>query len=180
MKKIVSILVLAATFTGCNAQKKPIMTSEVTTVQTRDMLVGKYDKKALLKSPYNLWFNPNYENYKPSAATLSELKKHTEGVTVTVFMGTWCEDSQHRVPEFYNVLDAIGFDTEKVTLIMVDKSKTTPENFEAGLDITNVPTFIFYKNGKELHRIVESYMESAEKDMLKILSGQPYKHAYQD
>lgn len=156
------------------------MTSEVTTVQTNDMLVGKHDKKALLKIPYNLWFQPNYENYKPNTATLSELKKHTEGVTVTVFMGTWCEDSQHRLPEFYKVLDAIGFDTEKVTLIMVDKSKTTPEKFENGLNITNVPTFIFYKNGKELHRIVESFMESAEKDMLKILRGQPYKHAYEN
>ena len=180
MKKTVFFIVLAATFNSCNAQRKPIMTSEVTTVQTSDMLVGKHDKKALLKTPYNLWFQPNYENYKPNTATLSELKKHTEGVTITVFMGTWCEDSQHRIPEFYKVLDAIGFDTEKVTLIMVDKSKTTPEKFENGLNITNVPTFIFYKNGKELHRIVESFMESAEKDMLKILSRQPYKHTYEN
>ncbi|MEW5674898.1 thioredoxin family protein [Flavobacterium enshiense] len=179
MKKILSIVALTVAFANCCAQKKPIMTSETTTIQTNDMLIGKHVKEELLKTPYSLWFNPNYDNYKPSIATLSELKKHTDDVTITVFLGTWCEDSQQKVPEFYKVLDAIDFDTEKVTLIMVDKSKTTPEKLENGLNIANVPTFIFHKDGKEIHRIVESYMESAEKDMLKILSGQPYKHAYE-
>jgi len=51
---------------------------------------------------------------------------------------------------------------------------------EKDLNITNIPTFIFYKNGKEMHRIVESPMESLEKDMLKIITGQPYKHAYEN
>ncbi|WP_313806475.1 thioredoxin family protein [Flavobacterium sp.] len=180
MKKAILLFAAVLVFTICTAQKKPIMTSQTTTVQSNDMLVGKYSKKTLLHSPYNLWFNPNYDNYNPSATTISELQKHLEGVTITVFLGTWCEDSQHRVPEFFKVIDAIGFDNSNITLIMVDKSKTTPEQFEKDLNITNVPTFIFYKNGKEINRIVESFMESAEKDMLKIISQQPYKHAYQD
>lgn len=156
------------------------MTSETTVVNTNEMLVGKQNKEALLKLPYNLWYNPNHENYKPNTTTLTELKKHLDGVSITIFMGTWCEDSQQQVPGFYKILEALQFDNNKVTLITVDKSKTTPEQFEKGVNITNVPTFIFYKNGKELYRIVEHPIETIEKDMLKIVTGQPYKHAYEN
>ncbi|MGX7667092.1 thioredoxin family protein [Flavobacterium pedocola] len=180
MKKIIFILVLTFAFSKGQAQRKPLMTSEVTTVQSNEMLIGKQHKAALLNVPYSIWFIPNHDNYKPGASTVAELKKHLDGVSITVFMGTWCEDSQHRIPEFYKILEEIGFDNNKVTLITVDKSKTTPEKLENGFDITNVPTFIFYKNEKELQRIVESPMESIEKDMLKILTNQPYKHAYQN
>lgn len=180
MKKVILLLAITTSLTGCKAQTKPIMTSETTTVQTNEMLVGKQSKEELLKLPYNLWYNPNYENYKPSTATLAELKKHLNDVSITVFMGTWCEDSQQQVPGFYKILETLQFDNSKVTLITVDKSKTTPELFEKGLNITNVPTFIFYKNGKELHRIVEHPVETLEKDMLKIVTGQPYRHAYEN
>ena len=101
MKKAILLLATVWFLTNCTAQKKPIMTSQTTTVQTSDMLVGKHSRKDLLQAPYNLWFNPNYNNYKPSTTTVSELKKHLDGVAITVFLGTWCEDSQHKVPEYF-------------------------------------------------------------------------------
>lgn len=180
MKKAITLIALTATFISCKAQTKPIMTSETTVVTTNEMLVGKQPKEELSKLPYSLWYKPNHENYKPNAATISELKKHTEGVSVTLFMGTWCEDSQQQIPAFYKILEELQFDNEAVTLIAMDKNKTTSEQFEKDLNITNVPTFIFYKNGKELYRIVERPMETLEKDMLKIVTGQPYKHAYEN
>lgn len=155
------------------------MTSEITTVQTKDTLIGTQTREDLLKNPYTLWFTPNYGNYKPNTTVIAELKKHIKDVSVTVFMGTWCDDSQLQVPGFFKILDALQFNQANVTLIAVDKNKTTPEKFEKGLDMTNVPTFIFYKNGKEIHRIVERPIQTLEEDMLKILSGQSYKHAYQ-
>ena len=94
-------------------------------------------------------------------------------------MGTWCEDSQNQVPRFYKILQQLDFNLKKVQLITVDRSKKTPENLEAGLNITNVPTFIFYKNSTEIQRIVESPVETLENDMLKILSNQEYRHTYQ-
>lgn len=182
MKTIFTLLAITASVVFCNAQSRQIpgMTTETTVIQTKDTLIGKYPKEALLKTPYSLWYNPNHENHKPNPAAITELKKHLKDVSITVFMGTWCEDSQQQVPGFYKILEALQFDNANVTLIMVNKNKKTPEQFEKDLDITNVPTFIFYKNGKELHRIVERPMETLEKDMLKILSGQSYKHAYQN
>ena len=93
-------------------------------------------------------------------------------------MGTWCEDSQRETPNFFKLLEAINFSKNNHSLYGVSREKTTPQQFEKDLNITNVPTFIFYKNGKEINRIVEYPIESLEKDMLNILSGKDYQHAY--
>lgn len=180
MKKIITIVALTASIISCKAQSKPIMTSEVTTVQSHEMLLGKQEKIELKKMPYNLWYNPNHDNYKPNAAVLSEIRNNLEGINITIFMGTWCEDSQQQVPAFYKILEELNFDNNKVTLITVDRNKVTPEHLEKDMNITNVPTFIIYKDGKELHRIVERPMESLEKDLLKIVTGQLYRHAYEN
>lgn len=180
MKQILTLLAIFVFASNIEAQQKPIMSSETTVIQTKDFLLGAQTKEALLKIPYSLWYTPNHDNYKPNPSTLSEIKKHLEGVTITVFMGTWCEDSQQQVPHFYKILEALQFDHSNIILIAMDKNKTTPEQFEKGQNITNVPTFIFYKNKKELHRIVEHPIDTLEQDMLKILSHQPYKHAYQE
>ena len=60
----------------------------------------------------------------------------------------------------------------------MDRNKTTPDTYENGLNITNVPTFIFYEKGVEINRIVESPIKSLEEDMLEILTGSSYKPNY--
>ncbi len=64
-------------------------------------------------------------------------------------------------------MDSIGFKSKKHKIYAVSREKTTPQKAEQGLNITNVPTFIFYKDGKEINRIVEYPIETLEKDMLK-------------
>lgn len=142
------------------------------------MLLGKANRKGFQMDAFKDWFNTGYEDYKVDSETLEKLKPLLKDVTITVFMGTWCEDSQRETPHFYKILDETNFDESKLTLITVSDEKTTPQGFEEGKNITNVPTFIFYKNDKELGRIVEYPIESLEKDMLAILSGKEYKHAY--
>jgi hypothetical protein len=48
----------------------------------------------------------------------------------------------------------------------------SPEKQEKRLNITHVPTFIYYRNEKELGRIVENPMESLEKDTQAIVQVQ--------
>ena len=62
----------------------------------------------------------------------------------------------------------------------MDRDKKTPTGSATGNGITNVPTFIFYKDGKEVNRIVESPVEFLEDDILAILSGSDYKHTYEN
>jgi thiol-disulfide isomerase/thioredoxin len=94
-------------------------------------------------------------------------------------MGSWCEDSRREIPKFYKILDETKFDVNYLQLIAVDRSKKY-DNYEKDLTIFRVPTIIFYKNGKEIGRFVEYPRETIEKDFLKIISGQPYKHSYVD
>jgi thioredoxin-related protein len=63
-------------------------------------------------------------------------------------------------------------------MIVLNRAKETPNNLQEGYNITNVPTFIFYKKGKEIGRFVEFPRETLEKGILKIVSGKPYKHSY--
>lgn len=52
--------------------------------------------------------------------------------------------------------------------------ETQADGEEWGLQILRVPTFIFYKNGKEQHRIIESPNRSLELDMLQITTTTNY------
>ncbi|TGD57736.1 thioredoxin family protein [Flavobacterium humi] len=179
MKKTITFFALV--FIIINAEAQQNMATHTTDPKTNTpMLVGKSVKEEIKQSPFSDWYAPNHDSYAPNSKTVEDLKKHTEGITITIFMGTWCEDSQHQVPAFYKILEQLNFDEKNVTLIITDRTKTTPDHLEKDKNITNVPTFIFYKNGKEIQRIVESPVTSLENDMLKIMSGQPYKHTYED
>ncbi|EZH74694.1 hypothetical protein ATO12_13075 [Aquimarina atlantica] len=143
-------------------------------------LVGKQDRKALEQEPYGNWFNDNYKSYALDNSTIEKLSPYLKDITIQAFMGTWCSDSKRETPTFYKILDASNFNYKNLELITVTKSKDTPEGFEKGLDIMRVPTFIFYKDGKEIGRYVEFARETLEKDILTIVSEQPYKHSYED
>ncbi|MGH2664453.1 thioredoxin family protein [Flavobacterium sp.] len=179
MKKIILLIALAFSFINSNAQQN-MATQTVDPKTGTPMLVGKSSKKEIQLAPFSAWYNATHDSYKPNAKTIEELRKHIDGITIIIFMGTWCEDSQHQVPAFYKVLEQLGFDEKNSTLIITDRTKTTPDHLEKDKNITNVPTFIFYKNGKEIHRIVETPVNSLEEDMFKIISGKPYKHIYED
>lgn len=142
------------------------------------ILLGPADEKGFQQEPYNEWYTINYDEYKVDKNAVNELQSLTKGIKIVTFMGTWCGDSKRETPAFIKILNSIGFKDKKHTIYAVSREKTTPKQAEKDLNITNVPTFIFYKDGKEINRIVEFPIESLEKDMLNILSGKDYKHAY--
>ena len=142
------------------------------------ILVGTTGLPALRAAPFSDWFDPGYMSFTPDPARVETLTRLLEDVEIILFMGTWCEDSHREIPKFVKILEATQYPLETVEVIAMTRDKTTPQDYEAGLDITNIPTFIFYKDGVELGRIVEFAVEDLESDMIKVLSGQPYKHAY--
>ena len=144
------------------------------------ILLGLADENGFKQEPFNTWYDSIYSDYKVDESLIDELKLVSKDIEIKTFMGTWCEDSQRETPNFYKLLEAINFSKDKHALYAVSREKTTPQQFEKDLNITNVPTFIFYKDRKEINRIVEYPIETLEKDMLAILSGKAYKHAYSE
>ncbi|WP_088340691.1 thioredoxin family protein [Robiginitalea sediminis] len=164
-------------FANCKAQ--PYHTAErMPDREETEILVGTANFDSLRTAPFGNWFQASVKSYEPNIEKAEQLEELLRGVRITTFMGTWCKDSKREVPRFVKILETADYPVEEVEVIAMTRDKTTPQQYEAGMDIINVPTFIFYKDGQELGRIVEFPIEDLETDMVKILSGQPYKHAY--
>jgi len=138
-------------------------------------LLGIITVSDLKNEPHATWFKKNDKAYEVDKSSLTNVDALLDGVEIKIAMGTWCHDSKREVPRFYKIISAAG--GANVEMIALDRKKQAPGNEIAGMDITNTPTFIFYKNGVELNRIVETPIESLEKDMVKILSGVDYTHS---
>ncbi len=172
MKNLAFIIILYLLQVSVSAQTKETIT------QNRTDQVGIKTKKDFLQQPYNLWFNPTFENYTFDKRTVKKIKKHIKDIKIKVFMSVWCHDSQREVPHLYKILEAISFHKENLEIIALNRAKKTPDNLQEGYHISRTPTLIFYKKGKEIGRYVEFPKETLEKDILKIVRGKPYKHAY--
>ena len=170
MKKITIIFFLFSF--ALNAQTRETIT------QNRADFVGVKTKNDFKQEPYVKWFDDSYNDYTLDQKAIKKIKKHLNGVTIKVFMAVWCHDSHREVPRLYKILAAANFDENNLEVIALNRAKKTPNNLQNGFEITHTPTFIFYKNGKELARYIEKSNELLEKDILKIISDKPYKHFY--
>ena len=136
-----------------------------------NILLGYCDRDGFAQAEFQAWFDMNYESYSPDQEVLKKLMKIDQHeLTIKIVLGTWCHDSRREVPVFYRVADEIGIPDEKLTLICVNRMKEFPGTDISSLEVNFVPTFIFYRSGTEIGRIIESPAKSLEKDMLKILT----------
>ncbi len=147
-------------------------------VDEQDDLVGIAHKSDFLNAPFSNWFTENYDVYSLDSKTVNQLKPLLKGIKIKAVMGTWCGDSRREVPHFYKLLDAVDFDYKNLEMITVNRDKKSLNKEEEGLAIKRVPTFIFYKDGKEINRFVEYPVVSLEKDFLEILQETGYQHSY--
>lgn len=134
--------------------------------QDKEILIGYCDRSGLEKGEFGQLFREYYQIYQPDQAVINQLKSKKEGIEILIILGTWCSDSQEQVPKFFKILDKIRFNKNKVQLICVDKDKKAGDVETANYNIQKIPTFIVYKNGREIGRIVETPYASLEKDLL--------------
>lgn len=87
-------------------------------------LLGKIDKSGLEGDNYISWFSTNFEDYEFDQATIEALKSELKDYQITLFMGTWCEDSKQEVPRFYKVLEACDFPIDQLTVVAVDRKSS--------------------------------------------------------
>lgn len=117
------------------------------------------------------WYGEAYKSYSPNPTSIETLQKHKDTIQLLVFMGTWCEDSHFVIPRLFKLTDAAGFPDDRITLIGVDRNKKTLSHLCEALNVTNVPTIMVMKKGKELGRVVE-YGSSGlfDKDLTEVLN----------
>ena len=132
----------------------------------QEILIGYCTRDGLMSSPFSSYLKEGYAQYKPDVKVIKEIQPKIKGVTMTIIMGTWCSDSQEQVPKFFKILDKIHFSKKNIQLICVDSDKKAGDVDLVNYNIQKVPTFIVYKKGREIGRIVETPYASLEKDLL--------------
>jgi thiol-disulfide isomerase/thioredoxin len=182
MRFLTILIITSIFFAACNRKagmaqnmENTLLNQEITSHEGYPILVGKIDREGLRGPNYKDWYQEEYDSYSVDAASLDAIKDALKGVAIEVFIGTWCDDSRYVTPHLYKIIDYLGFDEKNMQVVAVDnhpdRRKQSPQHEEAGKNIEYVPTFIFYRNGIELGRIVEYPQESLEKDMATILKN---------
>lgn len=177
---IIIIAIALISSTQLNAQS---LNKEIIQDGQTPYLLGKIDKNGLTGENYTNWFTKNHKEYEVNTTIISSISLDLKNYDITLFMGTWCGDSKQEVPRLYKVLEACNYPMNQLTVIAVSREpnmyKQSPQHEEVGLNIHRVPTIIFYKNGKEVNRIVEHPITTFEEDIQNIITVNNYKPNYQ-
>jgi thiol-disulfide isomerase/thioredoxin len=119
------------------------------------------------------WTKTDAADYTPNPQDAEQLGKAFNldpSLHIVVFAGSWCGDSKVDVPMFWKLIRAADISETRISLYGVDRTKRDSTSVPQSYRITNVPTYVFIKDGKELGRVTEHPAATLEKDFLGILS----------
>jgi thiol-disulfide isomerase/thioredoxin len=119
------------------------------------ILNGIISKYILENTPAFNWYQSSRSSYHPDSSLLNSLEKAKTSIQFIIFGGTWCEDTQFILPKFFKWQELSGFPDAAISFFGVNRNKKTLGNMADAMKITNVPTIIVMKDGKELGRVVE-------------------------
>lgn len=172
MKVFLSSILLLTVISNCTIfnQKKETVSTD---------LVGVVTIKQIQESEHKTWYNQGVGTYVVDVETLADFENNPERIealSVKIFFGSWCSDSQRELPRFMNIMSFLN--VTDLEIIALDRNKKSPKKHEKGMDIHHVPTFVIYQNGKEVNRIIESPIQSLEKDLVAIIQAKKYTPNY--
>ena len=122
------------------------------------VLKGIINKDLIRKDTSFKWYAESQKIYlRPDTGIVGTLKRNRDAVSYVIFGGTWCEDTQFILPKFFILQERAGIPDNRITLFGVNREKQTLGNIATALNITNVPTIIVMKNGKEIGGRIWSY-----------------------
>ncbi len=136
----------------------------------KDCIIGVCDRTAFADSNYSVWFDTEYDEYVVDVEFIKPIEDKLNECEITIVLATWCSDSRREVPRLFKILDVINYPTSKLTIIAVNREKNGVEKETEGLNINLVPTFIVYKDKNEIGRIIETPVQSLEKDLASIFN----------
>ncbi len=114
-------------------------------------LVGQTNQAELL-SRYK-GFAQSYRQFTVSKQQQRQVQNWPDDIKIDVFFGTWCHDSQREVPR---LLKLLSYNTKiEITLIALDFHKADPLGLAQANNIQFTPTFVIYRQGREVGRIIE-------------------------
>ena len=150
-----TVLLVTATCFAQQKNKDSVQPYTITQNTKEKILKGLLNRSIIESDTTFKWFKTNYGLGRVDAAAVAAFKKNGSQVKMIIFGGTWCEDTQNLLPQWYRLADNANYPDSCITLIGVDRNKKTLDHLSEAFGITNVPTFIVMKDGKEIARVVE-------------------------
>jgi len=112
----------------------------------------------------------NYDKYAPNADMVEALKtRFGSGMKVVVYLGLWCPDSRNNVPPFLKILDQVGTGVPVQYFNVPRKASRDVKFYVEEMNVEKVPTFIIYRDGKEIGRIIENPKAGMLEDLMDIV-----------
>lgn len=158
MKTISSILLMMTiifAITACangDVEKNTLAIGEI----SQQKLIHDYDS-----------FQQSYQAFALSEQEVAAIKAWPNNLHIDIYFGSWCHDSQREVPRLLKVLAENR--TVSYRLIGLDYDKSEPNGSAKNHDIRYTPTFVVYKDNKELGRIIERPTVSLTADISAML-----------
>lgn len=164
-------IIFAITIILCyNVLAQNLNKTIIDTKTNKPILYGKCNIDGLKKGEFGEIYSMEYKYYIPDSLILEQLKPLLKKVSFKIVMGSWCGDSREQIPRFIKILDIAKYKTKKIDIICLDHYFKLDGFDNDKYQIKKIPTIIVYFKKKEIGRIVETPIETLEKDLLNILS----------
>lgn len=171
MRKTILLAIILLAFTQVKAQDINIITIDEKT--NKEILIGEVNEEGLVNPVFVENWQESYDNYSPKKKTIKKLKKYfkkNEDISVNVFLATWCHDSQIQLPDFLKIAHLSNLSNIQYYALNTKKEMDEFDYIDVySYNIELVPTFIVYRDNKEIGRIIESPKETLEEDLYEIL-----------
>eukprot|EP01121_Diplochlamys_sp_Union-15-3_P007062 TRINITY_DN1768_c0_g1_i2.p1 TRINITY_DN1768_c0_g1~~TRINITY_DN1768_c0_g1_i2.p1 ORF type:complete len:200 (+),score=37.43 TRINITY_DN1768_c0_g1_i2:77-676(+) len=102
-----------------------------------------------------------------SITSKEELNNYLSKDTVVEFSAAWCGSCKAVQPK----VEELSSKYNKVNFVSIDIDKT--ESLAKEYDVTSVPTFFFFKDGKVISRFVGASIAEIEKHILSLYTSPP-------
>jgi len=136
-----------------------------TSEKHHDLMVGKVTTSELFIS--NTSFSHAFDRLEASAEEIQIIEAWPDNLTVDVYFGTWCHDSQREVPK---LLKLLSYNPKiRINLIALDYQKSDPLGDASSRGVKYTPTIIVMQDNIELGRIVERPKNSLILDFQALL-----------
>ena len=130
---------------------------------------GWIEPADVLRGVEHARFKERYDTVRVEENLVVMIAQLSGGVEVLIYYGSWCSDSRREVPRFLRIMEKGGFPGNRIRFYAVDRSKRSPDGLTEKYGIELVPTFLFFRDGKEIGRIVELPKTTLEGDIIEIL-----------
>ena len=104
MKKHYTLFIVCLSFAAFAQNSSPFINQESLDARGNTMLLGPCSKVALMRYPYNRWYDKYYSEYTVDTISTQSFKTNTKDIEVLIFGASWCGDTQQNLPRFLKII----------------------------------------------------------------------------